>query len=61
VLYFGDTPRDIIAARKAKVRIISVTTGRHTRSVLKREKPDYILNGMSNQDRIFRIINRISK
>ena len=61
VLYFGDTPRDIIAARKAKVRIISVTTGRHTRGVLKKEKPDYILDGLADQDRIFKIINQISK
>jgi phosphoglycolate phosphatase-like HAD superfamily hydrolase len=61
VLYFGDTPRDITAARKAKVRIISLTTGRYTHSALKREKPDYILNGMSNRSRIFKIINQMSK
>ena len=61
VLYFGDTPLDIRAARKAGIKIISVTTGRHTHDILEKEKPDYILDGMVNQDRIFKIINQTSK
>ena len=61
VLYFGDAPLDVKAAKKAKIKIICVTTGHYTRKVLKKEKPDYIFSGMSNQDRIFNIINKISK
>lgn len=59
VIYFGDAPLDIKAAKKAKIKIISVTTGHYTMDILKKEKPDYILKDMSNHDRIFRIIKKI--
>ncbi len=44
VLYVGDEVRDIKAAKKAGVRIASVTWGFNSVDLLKKHDPDYLLN-----------------
>ncbi|MBI2548602.1 HAD-IA family hydrolase [Candidatus Woesearchaeota archaeon] len=43
VVYIGDEQRDIIAARKAQIPIISVSWGYNSRSLLAASKPDYLI------------------
>lgn len=43
----GDSIYDIIAARKARVRVVSVLTGIAKRKEIKRYKPDFILNNVN--------------
>ncbi|MEA2113331.1 MAG: HAD-IA family hydrolase [Patescibacteria group bacterium] len=42
--YVGDEDRDIIAAKKAKIKIIAVTWGFNAEKLLKKEKPDYLVH-----------------
>jgi phosphoglycolate phosphatase-like HAD superfamily hydrolase len=42
-IYIGDEVRDIAAAKKAGIKIISVTWGFNSEETLKRENPDYIV------------------
>jgi len=42
VIYIGDETRDIIAAHKCGIRIISVTWGLHTSELLASFRPDFI-------------------
>lgn len=44
VIYVGDEARDIDAARKAKVKIISVTWGVNSKEFLSRQNPDYLID-----------------
>ena len=44
IIYIGDEDRDIIAAKKAKIKIIAVTWGFNSEKLLKEEKPDYLVN-----------------
>jgi phosphoglycolate phosphatase len=44
VIYVGDETRDIEAAKKAKVKAVAVTWGFNTRKILKKFKPNYIIN-----------------
>ena len=44
VIYVGDETRDIEAAKKAKVKIISVTWGFNTKQILKKQKPDFLID-----------------
>ena len=60
-LYFGDTPLDITAAKAAGVRVVAVATGNHSKDILRKEKPDYLLPDMSDQTRIFHIIREVAK
>jgi len=53
VIYIGDEDRDIIAAKKVKIKIIAVTWGFNSEKLLKKEKPDYLVN---NPKEILRII-----
>jgi len=46
-LYIGDTITDIKFARNAGVKIACVTTGPQKRELLEKEKPDYIINNLS--------------
>jgi phosphoglycolate phosphatase len=46
VLYIGDTLQDIRAARKAGVRIASVTYGYHTEDLLRAGLPDVIVSSL---------------
>ncbi|MDI3503820.1 MAG: phosphoglycolate phosphatase [Candidatus Cloacimonadota bacterium] len=43
VIYVGDEVRDIVAARKSGIRIISVSWGFHTTDLLSSEDPDYLV------------------
>ncbi|MFH0906947.1 MAG: HAD-IA family hydrolase [bacterium] len=44
MIYIGDEDRDIIAAKKAKIKIIAVTWGFNSEELLKKEEPDYLVN-----------------
>ncbi|MBN1330809.1 MAG: HAD family phosphatase [Candidatus Heimdallarchaeota archaeon] len=42
-LVIGDSPHDIIAAKKAGMKVIAVTTGKHSIPELKKENPDWLI------------------
>ncbi len=42
IIYIGDEDSDIIAARKARIKIISVTWGMKNKDMLKNKEPDFI-------------------
>jgi len=42
--FVGDETRDIEAARKAKIKIIAVSWGFNSKEVLKKQKPDFLIN-----------------
>ena len=44
VIYVGDEDRDIIAAKKIKIKNIAVTWGFNSKEKLTKEKPDYIVD-----------------
>lgn len=44
VVYVGDETRDIEAAKKAKVKIISVTWGFNSKKILEKQKPDFLIS-----------------
>lgn len=46
-VYVGDSPLDIKAGRTAKVKTIAVATGLSKRETLEKEKPDFIINEIS--------------
>jgi len=50
----GDTIYDIMAGKKAKVKTIAVLTGNHTREMLKRYKPDYIIRDLKELPRVLK-------
>jgi phosphoglycolate phosphatase len=50
VLYVGDSPTDIVAARGARVRIASVASGRYDVEALLRLGPDHVLGSLSELD-----------
>ena len=44
VTYIGDEDRDILAAKKVKIKVIAVTWGKYNdKSLLEKEKPDYLV------------------
>ncbi|HTN67825.1 MAG TPA: HAD-IA family hydrolase [Dysgonamonadaceae bacterium] len=43
-IYVGDEDRDIIAAKKAGIKMIAVTWGFNSREKLSRENPDYLVD-----------------
>jgi phosphoglycolate phosphatase len=43
VIYIGDEDRDIVAAKKMKIKVIAVTWGYNDKSLLEKEKPDYLV------------------
>lgn len=43
-IYIGDEIRDIAAARKVKIKIITVTWGFNSEAALKLHSPDYLVN-----------------
>jgi phosphoglycolate phosphatase len=43
-VYVGDETRDIQAARLARVKIVSVAWGFNTRAILKRQRPNYLID-----------------
>ena len=54
IVYVADETRDIEAAKKAKVRIISVTWGFNSREILKKQNPDFLVD---RPEEILRIID----
>ena len=44
VMYVGDEDRDIIAAKKVKIKTIAVTWGFNSKEKLSKEKPDYLVD-----------------
>ena len=58
VIYVGDEIRDIQAAHKCEMKIISVTWGFHTAEFLLRYNPDYLVN---NPKEIVELIDRINQ
>jgi phosphoglycolate phosphatase len=57
VIYIGDESRDIKAARKSRVKVISVTWGFHSAEHLARHKPDYLA---ASPDELLKIVLNIS-
>lgn len=53
----GDSINDILAAKKAKIPIISITTGNHTMKELKNYKPDFILKDLKKVPEIVKKLN----
>nr|MCB5252660.1 HAD-IA family hydrolase [Candidatus Cloacimonadota bacterium]MDY0126972.1 HAD-IA family hydrolase [Candidatus Cloacimonadaceae bacterium]MCB5255763.1 HAD-IA family hydrolase [Candidatus Cloacimonadota bacterium]MCK9178607.1 HAD-IA family hydrolase [Candidatus Cloacimonadota bacterium]MCK9242789.1 HAD-IA family hydrolase [Candidatus Cloacimonadota bacterium] len=58
VIYVGDEIRDITAARKSGIRVISVSWGFHTTDLLSRFDPDYLVEKPSE---IVGLIKSVSK
>ncbi len=48
VLYVGDSPTDIIATRRAGIRIASVASGRYDQGALRELGPDYTRGSLSD-------------
>jgi phosphoglycolate phosphatase-like HAD superfamily hydrolase len=60
VFLIGDTIRDIWCAKKGKVKIISVASGKETVEQLRKEKPNYLFKDFSNEniDKMIRILEK---
>jgi phosphoglycolate phosphatase-like HAD superfamily hydrolase len=48
----GDTPADIRCARASGMRVLAVATGRHTVGELEANRPDAVLEDLTDTDRI---------
>ena len=48
VIFVGDTPTDILAAKHANVKSIGVLTGHNNRTEIRAQNPDYILNSIAD-------------
>lgn len=51
--YVGDSAYDIMAAKRAGIRAVSVTTGNYTAERLRSEGADYIIGGLAELPAIF--------
>lgn len=47
ILYVGDTPLDVIQAKKAGIISVAITTGSYKSDELKRESPDFIIDNIN--------------
>ena len=52
VLYVGDSPTDIVASKRAGIRIASVATERYDLQTLAELNPDYTLGALSDLERL---------
>ncbi len=52
----GDTPRDVEAAQKAGVKVISVATGKYSEDLLQKASPDALFKDYSNIKKFIEII-----
>jgi len=52
VLYVGDSPTDIIASKRAGIRIASVATERYDLGTLAKLNPDYTLGSLSELEKL---------
>jgi len=53
VLYVGDEVRDIEACKKIDIKIAAVTWGFSDEKLLRKNKPDFLINNPNNLPRIF--------
>ena len=58
-LYFGDTAIDVQEARAAGVKMFALASGHHTYEILRKERPDYLMESLSNTTSVMRIIDGI--
>jgi phosphoglycolate phosphatase-like HAD superfamily hydrolase len=56
-LIIGDTPRDVACARHAGLKVLCVTTGRYDRAALAEHKPDYLLPGLEDLERVMEVLH----
>ncbi|HUT80510.1 MAG TPA: HAD family phosphatase [Candidatus Bathyarchaeia archaeon] len=45
-LVIGDSPHDILAAKKAGMKVIAVTTGKHSVTEVEKENPDLLISSL---------------
>ncbi len=57
VIYVGDEVRDIVAARKCKLKVIAVSWGFHTPELLCSHDPDYLV---SDPEEIVQIVRNLT-
>lgn len=58
IIYIGDEVRDIEAAKKANVAVIAVCWGYNSKRILKKQKPDFLVD---KPEDIMKVLNRIQK
>lgn len=56
-LVIGDTPRDIICARHAGIKVLCAATGQYDRETLEALAPDYLLDDLSDTEVVMDILN----
>jgi phosphoglycolate phosphatase-like HAD superfamily hydrolase len=54
----GDTPRDVICAKKAGMKVVAVTTGKYGADELAVHNPDVIIDSLENPEAWFSQISR---
>jgi phosphoglycolate phosphatase-like HAD superfamily hydrolase len=54
----GDTPRDVICAKKAGMKVVAVTTGKYGADELAEHNPDVIIDSLENPEAWFSQISR---
>ena len=52
VLYVGDSPTDIMASKRAGIRIASIATERYDLGALAKLNPDYTLGALSELEKL---------
>lgn len=52
VFYVGDSPYDIVAARLAGLRVVSVATGNYPEASLRKEGADFVISSISELPRV---------
>jgi phosphoglycolate phosphatase len=55
-IYVGDMVRDVLAAKKAKIKSIAVSWGFHSREKLRKARPSYLAN---NLDELYKILTSL--
>jgi len=56
-LIIGDTPHDITCARHTGLNVMSVATGTYPIEELEKHQPDYVLEDLSDTERVWRIFH----
>ncbi len=56
VFVFGDTPKDIMAGRKAGVKVIIVPTGKYSEKELKALNPDFLFKNLTCKEEILKAV-----
>jgi len=56
IFVIGDTPKDIIPAKKFHLQTIGVATGLYSKSQLKESGADFVLNNLEDIDKVLSII-----